>query len=64
MALAYSGLAQVQKCFSRTNPTLPALLEIICGVRNKVSPEVVCEGARTRFLHPRDVLMRSGKVMN
>lgn len=34
---------------------LLALSATICGARNNVSPEVVWECARTRFLHPGDV---------
>ena len=30
----------------------------VCGARTEVSPEVVWEGAGTRFPHPRDVLMK------
>ena len=42
-------------------PVLPALLATVRGVWTEVSPEVVWEGSGTRFLHPRNVLMRSGK---
>jgi len=31
---------------------LLALSAIVCRARTKVSPEVICEGARTRFPHP------------
>ena len=36
-------------------PVLLALLAIVYRVQIEVSPEVVWEGARTRFAHPRDV---------
>lgn len=39
-------------------PVLLALLATVHGVQTEVSPKVVWESARTRFLHPRDVLMR------
>ena len=41
---------------------LLALSAIVCGARTEVSPEVVWEGARTRFPHPKDVLMRVMEV--
>jgi len=39
-------------------PVLLALLAIVHRAQTEVSPEVVWEGAGTRFPHPRDVLMR------
>ena len=36
-------------------PVLLALSETVRAVKNEVSPEVVWEGARTRFPHPWDV---------
>ncbi len=45
-------------------PILLVLSEIVHGARTEVSPEVVWEGAGTRFPHPRDVLMNSRKFVN
>jgi len=45
-------------------PKLLALSASVCGVQTEVSLEVVWEGAGTRFLHPRDVLMKSWKFKN
>lgn len=41
--------------FSKQIPVLLALSEIVHGARTEVSSEVVWEGARTRFPHPRYV---------
>jgi len=48
------------KLFSQQIPTLLALSATFCGAPTEVSPEVVWEGAGTRFPHPRDVLMWFG----
>jgi len=45
-------------------PVLLALLAIFYGAWIEVSPEVVWEGAGTRFPHSRDVWMKSGKFAN
>jgi len=55
-----TGLTQVRKSYlAKQIPQLPALSAIAHGALTDVSPEVVGEGAGTRFLHPRlDVYWR------
>jgi len=58
--LAYMGLTQVRKSYlAKQILQLLTLLAIAHRVRTEVSPEVVGEGAGTRFPHPRDVLVCS-----
>jgi len=62
--LAYWGLTQVQKYFSQIDPTLLAISATFRRVQTEVSPEVAGEGVGTKFSHPRDVLMGTGRVVN
>jgi len=48
--------------FGKQILVLLALSAIVHRARTEVSPEVVWEGVRTRFPHPRDVLMKVLKV--
>lgn len=45
-------------CLAKKILLLLALSETVCIAQTEVLSKVVWEGARIRFLHPRDVLMR------